>query len=296
MSEILKSQPADDLSGANPKNNDVSPGLDLLAEFEKNERAGWKCLYTGKTDQAGETFPVVSRHFGSVFAGGVPGPDILAYNRVLGIGLEEPVSGELLQQIRSFYQENGIRRVFMPVYPFISDPGIKDLLSTHGFILYNHWSKLWRSLDDFQYTASTGVEVVRTGPESASLFGSILSGAFGFSTKVGNIFSATFSDEGYRHYLVMKNGTPIAAGALYIRGIYASMAIAGTLPDYRGLGAQTALLNTRMRDAAEAGCRFAITETGMDTPEKPVPSFRNMIRSGYTLAYLRPNYIMYTNA
>jgi hypothetical protein len=34
-----------------------------------------------------------------------------------------------------------------------------------------------------------------------------------------------------------------------------------------------------------------VTETGEDLPEKPNPSFRNMMRAGFKLAYQRRNYM-----
>jgi hypothetical protein len=37
-----------------------------------------------------------------------------------------------------------------------------------------------------------------------------------------------------------------------------------------------------------------VVETAEDTPEKGAPSFRNMLRFGFQVAYVRPNFI-YTN-
>ena len=66
---------------------------------------------------------------------------------------------------------------------------------------------------------------------------------------------------------------------------------AATLPPERGRGAQGALMARRMRDAAEMGCKWVITETGEETPDLPNPSYRNMVRLGFKLAYFRQNYI-----
>ena len=38
-----------------------------------------------------------------------------------------------------------------------------------------------------------------------------------------------------------------------------------------------------------------VTETGEDSPEQPNPSFHNMIRTGFSLAYQRPNYLWRVN-
>ena len=47
----------------------------------------------------------------------------------------------------------------------------------------------------------------------------------------------------------------------------------------------------RLHDARAAGCRFAVVETGEDTPEEPNPSYRNMLRAGFELAYFRHNWV-----
>ena len=64
-----------------------------------------------------------------------------------------------------------------------------------------------------------------------------------------------------------------------------------TRPSHRRRGAQGALLARRIRDAADLGCRWLVTETGEDLPERPNPSFRNMLRTGFELAYQRANYL-----
>ena len=46
-----------------------------------------------------------------------------------------------------------------------------------------------------------------------------------------------------------------------------------------------------IRDAARLDCRWVITETGEDLPDHPNPSYHNMLRAGFKLAYMRPNYV-----
>jgi hypothetical protein len=46
-----------------------------------------------------------------------------------------------------------------------------------------------------------------------------------------------------------------------------------------------------MRDAAGDGCRWVSVETAEQTPEREAPSFRNLTRLGFTVAYRRPNYL-----
>lgn len=103
--------------------------------------------------------------------------------------------------------------------------------------------------------------------------------------------ASTVEQAGYRHYLALQDSQPVAAAALHTTGIFASMAFAGTLPGYRGLGGQSILLKARILDAIELGCKYFISETAEQTAEKPVASYRNMVRFGFEIAYLRENWI-----
>ena len=52
----------------------------------------------------------------------------------------------------------------------------------------------------------------------------------------------------------------------------------------------------RISDGLKVGCKWFVSETGEDTPESPNPSYHNMLRAGFTLAYLRPNYVRESGA
>jgi hypothetical protein len=50
-------------------------------------------------------------------------------------------------------------------------------------------------------------------------------------------------------------------------------------------------MTRRIADGAALGCRWFASETGQDLPDKPNPSFHNMLRTGFRVAYYRPNYM-----
>jgi hypothetical protein len=43
--------------------------------------------------------------------------------------------------------------------------------------------------------------------------------------------------------------------------------------------------------ATKLGCSLIVVETAEQTKDKPAPSFCNMRRFGFEVAYARPNYI-----
>ena len=84
---------------------------------------------------------------------------------------------------------------------------------------------------------------------------------------------------------------PIAAAAMFIAGEAAWFGSAATDAAHRRRGAQQALVVRRLHDARQAGCTWVSVETAEDTVTRDAPSFRNLRRLGFTIAYRRPNYL-----
>ena len=62
-------------------------------------------------------------------------------------------------------------------------------------------------------------------------------------------------------FLAFHGDSPVATGLLCVDGGLGYLGMAVTLPEYRGQGAQSALIAARMRRAAERGCRYVYSET-----------------------------------
>jgi GNAT superfamily N-acetyltransferase len=86
------------------------------------------------------------------------------------------------------------------------------------------------------------------------------------------------------------DGEPAACGALFVDGTEAWIGIGATRPQYRQRGAQNALLAARIDRAIELGATHIWTETGEQSDERPNVSYRNILRAGFSEAYLRPNF------
>ena len=79
---------------------------------------------------------------------------------------------------------------------------------------------------------------------------------------------------------------------MFVTDDVAWLGFGATLEEARGRGGQSAMFATRLADARAQGCRWAVTETGEETEEEPVNhSYRNMLRSGFRLAYARRNWV-----
>jgi len=83
------------------------------------------------------------------------------------------------------------------------------------------------------------------------------------------------------------DGMPIATAALFIHGGTALLAGASTIPGGRRRGAQNALLDARLRHAANQGCDLAMMVAAPGSASQ-----RNAERQGFRIAYTRTKWLL----
>ena len=137
----------------------------------------------------------------------------------------------------------------------------------------------------------TSLDVRRIDSAHADVFGRIVATAFDFPPAIAPLPSQAIGRPHWHHYLAFEGDTPIASGAMYVADGAAWFSFAATDAAYRKRGAQQALIVRRLHDAADAGCRWVSVETAEDTVTRDAPSFRNLRRLGFEVAYRRPNYL-----
>ena len=92
---------------------------------------------------------------------------------------------------------------------------------------------------------------------------------------------------GWRCYVARDGQNAVASGAFRQDGTTAWLSVAATLKSHRGRGGQSSLVARRIADALASDCTHIVTETGDDTPERPNPSLRNLLRAGFEVVHWR---------
>jgi hypothetical protein len=231
-------------------------------------------------EERGDGLLVAATHF-----------DVLALNRVVGVGLGGPPDRDDLASIVGAVNDVGSPRFFVQVAPLEGSTDVEAWLSDLGLRHYNNWVRLARELVKLPESSSSALSVRLIGPEEGDSFSRIVAEAFGFPPAVASLVGCPIGRPGWRHYLAYEGDDPIATAAMFVAGESAWFGFAGTAAERRGRGAQTALVVRRLKDAAQEGCRWVSVETAEQTPEREAPSFRNLRRLGFAVAYLRPNYL-----
>ncbi len=262
----------------------------LIAHLEKIEIAAWADFYKAASPASISGCGLKVAESGGAAAVLASAADVLALNRVVGVGLETSVSAARLDELIAWYTDAGVPRFFVQVSPSADDAHLARLLADRGFHHHNNWVKLHRDVSPVS-EVSTELEVRPIEDSEAAAFGRIIAECFGWPESTGSWVADLAGRASWRHYMAFDGETPVATGALFWHEDVAWIDFATTLAEYRGRGAQGAILARRLADAARLGCRSVAVETAQETPEKSAPSYRNMIRYGFSQAYLRPNYL-----
>lgn len=208
--------------------------------------------------------------------------------QTFGLGLFDPVADGELDKLEEFFKRRDAP-VFHEVSP-LADASLLTLLNERGYQPCELTSVLVQALDGensraLPVDANLKTRVIETGEDeiwaqtSANGWATEMEGLAEFMFNFGRISANT---KGGFPFLAELDGVPISAGMLFIYDDVAILAGASTVPEGRRKGAQSALLDARLRFAAERGCRLAMMGASPGSQSQ-----RNAEKNGFRIAYTR---------
>lgn len=243
------------------------------------------------------------------------------FNRIMGVGLDTPAE-VWIEKARNHYGSLGIRRWMLQVAPHGESEVFRSTCQARGLIRLRGWAKHVGPAT-LAPSAHTDLRILRIGmgedhpnvpspppsdpgppkAEWIDAWAAIVTEAFAMPKAFRPWLSGLAGRTGWHLYLALDGDTPVGTAALYAptdpgrsAGDGAPVArighltFAGTLPRYRGRGVQSALVARRFQDARALGLDWIVTETDEELPDRPNPSYRNMIRLGLPARYVRGNW------
>ncbi|WP_328997803.1 GNAT family N-acetyltransferase [Kribbella sp. NBC_00709] len=215
------------------------------------------------------------------------------FNKVVGLGFGGlPTTGEL-DEIEQAYATVGA-----PVQvelPHLADPEIGIVLSRRGYELESFENVLGVAIDTkYDVTLPDGIEIRPSGDEELDVWLNVMADAVAVPDTQGVPWREEFPRDTYieaerdaasadiTRYIALLNGEIAGGAGLRTTDGIAQFAGAGTLPAHRRHGIQSALLFTRLSDAAATGC-----DVGVITTQPASKSQQNAQRSGFSLLYTR---------
>jgi len=268
--------------------------LSEIQQFEECEIAAWTDLFKTASKEDIGALRLEFHKIGHGVFSAAANVDVLAFNRTLVLGFDLTIDEDLIDMIIDRFSRLHVNRFFIQADPVSQSKRLVEILSSRGFGHYNNWVRLYLDIAEAP-AAKSDLHIEQITSRHAGAFADIVSIGFGWPTVINSWVQKSVGRANWRHYMAFDGEKPVATGALYMHNELAWFSFASTLSDYRGRGAQGALIAKRIGDASKLGCKRIVVETAQDKPDKPSPSNRNMLRFGFRAAYVRPNYIRVTN-
>ena len=270
---------------AGPRGEGTYPHIDLslarrLERTEASANAAFVMARARLQPESGATWTDIAGAYAMFDGVGSP------LTQTFGLGLFADAGEAELAALEAFFQQRGAE-VNHEISP-IAAPALMPHLNARGYLPVEFTSVMFRPVVVAEDPAAPdGVRVRRVGPDEADRWAQVAADGWRselpevvpFLLEMGKVSARS---EGTFCFLAELDGQPVAAGGLSINGGTALLAGASTVPAARRRGAQRALLQARLRFAAEQGCDLV-----MIGAQPGSASQRNAERQGFRIAYTR---------
>lgn len=204
--------------------------------------------------------------------------------QTFGLGVFDPVGDAELDALERFFTGRGAP-VHHEASPYIGFELLERLVA-RGYQPIEHSTVLVRTTT-LGAPATSHVSVRQAASDEADAWARVAGQGWSsegaelaaFIESFGRVLARA---RGMHLFLAELEGRPIAAGGLALHGDVAILAGASTIPSARRQGAQRALLDTRLRFAAERGASLAMVVALPGSGSQ-----RNAERNGFRPAYTR---------
>jgi GNAT superfamily N-acetyltransferase len=205
--------------------------------------------------------------------------------QTFGLGVFAPTSAGSLAVLEAFFAERGAPALH-EVSPLAGIDTIA-LLVARGYQPIELSTVLVQAIEPaIAIPSATGLRVRVIGPADDQAW--IDTSVLGWSDDpavgalVGRLAAIAVANDAMLHFIVDRDGAPIATASMGIHDGVALLAGASTVPAGRGLGAQAMLLAARLSEARKRGCEIAMMVTDPGSTSQ-----RNAERRGFRVAYTR---------
>jgi len=225
------------------------------------------------------------------------------FNKLVGLGLGEPVDEEALAAVERAFDARGAP--LQVELATLADGSAAALLARRGYALSGFENVLAIELGSEQLARmAAAAERDRAGELTVERLDRGMSGKWMHAVTTGfahpdtfdgpaspesfaqealeRVFAHLAAVPGFARYLVWRGGAVAGGGSLRVYDGLAQLCGAATLPEHRRRGVQSALLRARLLDAARQGCDLAVVTT-----QPGSKSQENVQRAGFELLYAR---------
>lgn len=225
--------------------------------------------------------------FGGAMAAAMAHDPAAYWSKSLGLGFDVPLDRAAVDDVLDFFRAAGSASALIAVAPQVVPDDWDAICAERGLTAVSEWAKFAVHVDDV-FAGGTDLDVRELTADDTAAWARIIREAFGMTDPdLTPMLRGVFDDPDARAFGAWDGEELVGAGAVHVVGEVASVTTGGTLPSHRNRGVQSALIAARRGAAVEAGCRLLTAETGVSPSN---PSYRNLVRAGFTHHYDRTNW------
>jgi hypothetical protein len=200
---------------------------------------------------------------------------------------DAPDPGAMLGRLEERVAANGAGYIGIDIPPSLVSWGTPAELESRGYVPdYDEYivvADLTRRGVASSPTPDLRVERI-VDPALRSIFAETLNIGYDVAADHvrGYVFGSTIGMPNWYHYIAWIEDQPASTSVMFTVDGVADLFVTTTVPDFRGRGAQNALIAQRVADAREAGCDLATSQVIVSNA-----SPRNMARQQFEVVYRR---------
>src|SRR5690242_8927285 len=175
---------------------------EITALVELTEGDAYEAILLASPPDVAEELGIRVARFGAARARLVESVNITLLNAVVGLGVGEPATEEMLDEIIDFYRPHGVN-FMLQVSPLARPDGLTSWLEERGFEYRDEWVKVYRGVEPAPVTA-TEFEIREVLPERGEVFAETVLKGYQMppaAQVLVPVLAAGVGRPGWRHYL-----------------------------------------------------------------------------------------------
>lgn len=213
--------------------------------------------------------------------------DHIMFDRVINLGVTRDIAMDALERAISIFQTSKIKNWVVQLAPGAG--ALKKHCDACGLTPHPRIWAIFSRNSEPGTKIETDISVREIGSAEKDAFAEIVVKSFGVPPLAGLWAASAIGRPKWKYFGGFAGKEMIACGSVYIDGRASWFGFGATLADHRGKKAQQALLSARIDASRSGGAEILFTETGVPHEGEAGPSFKNIQRAGFRIAYERPN-------
>lgn len=257
--------------------------------IEQTEISAWKDLIDAAPDSFKSANSLRHEDMGGGMAINFRQEPIPLFNRVIGLGLSQPLNQNVIDSIKSFYNhhEKYLVHFSSPMLPSNAD----SLLEENGFYLAGSWERIVRDNKPLKMDTAGDIKVLLVNEDLRENWVNFLINTYGFSFYE---WPRAFANrKGWKHYVAFRNNRIVACRSFFTtqkKTIFSGVdaPVPGVMtqdyaPDF-------AIWERAIADGLKEGAVLFVADIEFPDKNKTSPAYTGFQKIGFVIPYTRYHY------